>query len=679
MQNPLLEFTGLPPFSKLKPDYIVPAIDQLLLDSNSDINELLRDNDHYSWDNFVQPMENIQDRINKVWSPISHMNSVVNSNALREAYNTCLAKMTHFNTELSQNPDVFAAYQAIAHDNSFNQLTESQQKVINDALRDFRLSGIDLPEKQRQRFKDIKQQLSQLTSQFSDNVLDATQAWQKQITDKAVLAGLPDSSLAMARQTAKQNDKEGWVFTLEFPSYYAVITYADDRALRKEIHDAYVTRASEQGPHANKWDNSAIMDEIVALRHELANLLGFKNYAEYSLATKMASSPDKVLDFLNDLAERSKPMALKELDALREYARQNLHIDELQPWDIPYTSEKLRQHLYDISQEELKPYFPEQQVLKGLFSIVNQLYGLTIQECSGIDTWHRDVRFFEISDKNGNIRGQFFTDLYARPQKKGGAWMGECICRKKETKSIQTPVAYLNCNFSPPIGTEPALFTHNEVITLFHEFGHGLHHMLTQIDYPSVSGINGVPWDAVELPSQFMENWCWEKESIDLIAKHYKTNAALPEALFNKMIDAKNFQAGMQMLRQLEFALFDFRLHLEYEPTKGAEIQYLLDDVRRDVAVVKPAECNRFQHGFSHIFAGGYAAGYYSYKWAEVLSSDAFEKFEETGIFNPETGLQFLQSILEQGGSKDPMTLFVAFRGREPSINALLRHSGLAA
>jgi len=679
MQNPLLEFTGLPPFSNIKPDYIIPAIDQLLLDSNSDIDELINNNDHYTWDNFAQPMEEIQDRINKVWSPISHMNSVVNSNALRDAYNSCLAKMTQFHSELSQNPGVFAAYQAIANDSSFNQLTGPQQKVVNDTLRDFHLSGIDLPEQQQQRFKAIKQQLSKLTSQFSDNVLDATQAWQKPITDQAALAGLPDSALAMAKQTAAQNDKEGWLFTLEFPSYYAVITYADNRELRQEMHDAYVTRASDQGPHAGKWDNSAIMDEIVALRHELANLLGFKNYADYSLATKMASSPDKVLDFLNDLAERSKPMAQQELDAIKEYAQQKLNINELRPWDIPYTSEKLRQHLYAISQEELKPYFPEYQVLTGLFNVVKQLYGLTIQERKGIDTWHPDVRFFEINDKDGNVRGQFFTDLYARPQKKGGAWMGECICRKKQANAVQIPVAYLNCNFSPPIGDDPALFTHNEVITLFHEFGHGLHHMLTQIDYPSVSGINGVPWDAVELPSQFMENWCWEKESIDLIAKHYQTNAPLPDALFKKMIDAKNFQAGMQMLRQLEFALFDFRLHLEYEPAKETDIQHLLNDVRREVAVIEPADYNRFQHSFSHIFAGGYAAGYYSYKWAEVLSSDAFEKFEETGIFNPETGLQFLESILEQGGSKDPMTLFVEFRGREPSINALLRHSGLAA
>ncbi|NOZ53373.1 MAG: oligopeptidase A [Gammaproteobacteria bacterium] len=680
MQNPLLEFTGLPPFSQIQPNDIPPAIDQLLLDSNTDITELLNSNDDYSWDNFGQPMENIRDRINKIWSPVSHMNAVVNSEALRHAYNTCLTKMTHFNTELSQNPRVFTAYQRIADHDSFAQLTLAQQKVIDDTLRDFHLSGIDLPAQQQQRFKDIKQQLSKLTSKFSDNVLDATQAWKKQVTDQLELTGLPASAIAMAKQTAQQNDKEGWLFTLEFPSYYAVITYADNRSLRKEIHDAYVTRASEQGPYAGKWDNSTLMEEIVALRHELASLLGFNNYAEYSLATKMAASPNKVLDFLYDLAERSKDMAQKELDTVTDYARQTLHINDLQPWDIPYVSEKLRQHLYAISPEELKPYFPEHQVITGLFAVVKQLYGLSIQECTDIDTWHPDVRFFEISDREGNLRGQFFTDLYARPHKKGGAWMGECICRKKDANTIQIPVAYLNCNFSPPIGDEPALFTHNEVITLFHEFGHGLHHLLTQIDYPSVSGINGVPWDAVELPSQFMENWCWEKQSIDLTAKHYQSHTPLPHDTFKKMINAKNFQAGMQMLRQLEFALFDFKLHLEYPLNAGkTSIQYLLDNVRHEVAVVKPADYNRFQHSFSHIFAGGYAAGYYSYKWAEVLSADAFEKFKETGIFNQETGLQFLQAILEQGGARDPMTLFIAFRGREPSINALLRDSGLAA
>ena len=469
------------------------------------------------------------------------------------------------------------------------------------------------------------------------------------------------------------------MLTLDFPSYYAVMSYADDRELRKEMHDAYITRASDQGPDAGRWDNSKIMAEILALRHELALLLDFSNYAEYSLATKMADSTDKVIHFLHDLAARSKPYAEKDLDSVQQYARQHHNIETLQPWDIAYYSEKLRQHEYAITQEELKPYFPEPVVLGGLFEIVKRLYSLNIKQVDNVDTWHKDVKFFEISDDNNQVRGKFFIDLYARASKRGGAWMAECIGRKKQDHDIQTPVAYLTCNFSPPIGDKPALFTHNEVLTLFHEFGHGLHHMLTQVDYISVSGISGVAWDAVELPSQFMENFCWEKESIDLIARHYQSGESLPNDLFEKMTAAKNFQSGMQMVRQLEFALFDFRLHMEYDPAIGDQIQDTLNEVRQEVAVVTPASYNRFQHSFNHIFAGGYAAGYYSYKWAEVLSADAFAKFEETGIFNRQTGEEFLHAILEQGGSREPMELFVEFRGREPTIDALLRHSGIAA
>jgi oligopeptidase A len=679
MSNPLLEFQGLPPFSQIRPEHVESAIEQLLSESKQQIDQLATHIRDATWDNFIEPLENIQDRINKVWSPVSHLNAVMNNAALRTAYNNCLAKITEFHTELSQDKRIYNAYHAIKTGSEFVQLDIAQQKTINDALRDFHLSGIDLPAEKQQRFKAIKQQLSKLTSTFSDNVLDATNAWKKIITDEAQLAGLPDSAKAMAKQTAEHNQHSGWMLTLDFPSYYAVMSYADDRELRKEMHDAYVTRASDQGPDAGKWDNSEIMAEILALRHELALLLDFNNYAEYSLATKMADSTDRVIHFLHDLAARSRPYAQKDLDAVKQYARQHHNMETLQPWDIAYYSEKLRQHEYAITQEELKPYFPEPVVLGGLFEIVKRLYGLHIKQVDNVDSWHKDVKFFEISDDQNQVRGRFFIDLYARANKRGGAWMAECIGRKKQNHDIQTPVAYLTCNFSPPIGDNPALFTHNEVLTLFHEFGHGLHHMLTQVDYISVSGINGVAWDAVELPSQFMENFCWEKESIDLIARHYQSGESLPSDLFEKMTAAKNFQSGMQMVRQLEFALFDFRMHMEYDPAIGDRIQDTLNEVRQEVAVITPASYNRFQHSFTHIFAGGYAAGYYSYKWAEVLSADAFAKFEETGIFNRQTGEKFLHAILEQGGSREPMELFVEFRGREPTIDALLRHSGIAA
>lgn len=679
MSNSLLTFNNLPPFSSIKAEDVGPAIDQLLTESREAIDIILDKEDGYNWQNFIQPLENIKDRIDKVWSPVSHLNAVMNSDALRVAYNNALEKLTTFNTELSQDKRIYQGYHQIKESNDFSAYNPAQQKVITDALRDFHLAGIDLPEDKQKRFKEIKQRLSQLTSSFGDNVLDATHAWKKLVTDKSELSGLPDSTLSMLAQTAKQNDAQGWMLTLDFPCFYAVMSYADKRHIRKEMHDAYVTRASDQGPNAGEFDNTSLMEEILALRFELAQLLGLDNYAEYSLATKMAPSTDIVLSFLNDLAEKSRAYAESDLQEVKDYAKEHDNIDELQPWDTGYYSEKLRKHKYDITQETLKPYFPEPIVLQGLFDIVNKIFGLHIKQIDDVDVWHQDVKFFEISDEQGELRGKFYIDLYARPNKRGGAWMGECICRKKQSDMLQIPVAYLTCNFSPPVDGKPALFTHSEVTTLFHEFGHGLHHMLTQIDYTPVSGINGVAWDAVELPSQFMENFCWEKQSIDLIARHYETGDALPDDLFEKLIAAKNFQSALQMLRQLEFALFDFRIHLEYDPSQGARVQQILDDVRKHVAVIKPAEYNRFQHSFSHIFAGGYAAGYYSYKWAEVLSADAFAKFEETGIFNPATGKQFLQTILEKGGSREPMELFKDFREREPTIDALLKHNGIAA
>jgi len=680
MSNPLLEMSGLPPFSKIKVVHIEPAIDELLAENRSKLLKILSNDEPYSWDNLVTPIEEMEDHLGRVWSPISHMNSVVNSDELRDAYNNCLPKLSEYGTEMGQNVELYKAYQAIKDSAEFKKLDEAQKKIINNALRDFHLSGIDLPEEKKKRFRDIKQQLSKLTSKYEENVLDATQAWSKHITEKKQLAGLPDSALAMAKQAAEAKELEGWLFTLNFPSYYAVISYADDRVLREEIYQAYSTRASDQGPNAGEWDNSEIMQDILGLRHELALLLGYQNYAERSLVTKMAEDPDQVLSFLYDLAKRSQAMAKQELSELTGFARQEHDVADLSSWDIAYYGEKLRQHTFDFSEEDLKPYFPQTKVIPGMFAVVKRLYGISINEVDGVDVWHDDVRFYEIRDEKNELRGQFYLDLYARDKKRGGAWMDDCIGRKRNVDgSLQIPVAYLTCNLTQPIGDDPALFTHNEVTTLFHEFGHGLHHMLTKVEYIDVSGINGVAWDAVELPSQFMENWCWEREALDLIAAHYQTGDAIPEELFNKMYAAKNFQAGMQMVRQIEFSLFDFRMYYEYQPESEStgSIQRILDEVRSEVAVITPPSYNRFQHGFSHIFAGGYAAGYYSYKWAEVLSADAFSLFEEKGIFDSATGAAFLECVLEKGGIKEPMELFKKFRGREPEIDALLRHSGI--
>lgn len=679
MNNPLLQTSALPLFSQIKPEHIESAIDQLLAEARSVVEQHLQAAAEYTWENLIEPIENAEDRLSKAWSPVSHMNSVVNSDALRDAYNACLPKLSEYSTEMGQNERLFNAYQSITDSDTYATLDVAQQKIIQNALRDFRLSGIDLDAEKKQRYKEISQELSQLASKYEENLMDATNAWSKLIRDEDDLAGLPESALAVARQTAESHNEEGWMITLQFPSYSAVMTYADNRELRREHYEAFATRASDQGPHAGLYDNSEIMEKILALRHEKALLLGFKNFAELSLAKKMAEKPEEVTGFLEDLADRSWRQARKDLVELRQFAKQHYGIGDLQPWDIGYYSEKMRQHYYQLSQEAVKAYFPITRVLPGLFAVVEKLFGLNISEITGFDSWHPDVRFFEIHDKHGQLRGQFYTDLYARPKKRGGAWMDDCVSRKKSGDRIQTPVAYLTCNFTPPAGNDPALLTHDEVTTLFHEFGHGLHHMLTQIDHLGVSGINGVEWDAVELPSQFMENWCWEKEALALISGHYQTDESLPEHLFNKMLAARNFQSGMMMVRQLEFSLFDFRIHRDYDPKKGGRIYQTLEQVRDMVAVIKPPKFNRFAHSFSHIFAGGYAAGYYSYKWAEVLSSDAFSLFEEKGIFDQETGHAFLMNILEKGGSENAMDLFVRFRGRKPTIDALLRHNGIAA
>ena len=677
MTNPLLLNSTLPAFSRILPEHIEPAITQLLDEARAVVAQCLKTTTAYTWENLVEPIEAIEDKLSKAWSPVGHLNAVMNNEAWRDAYNACLPKLSDYSTEMGQNQALFNAYQIIANSPAFASLDNAQKRVINNALRDFRLSGIDLPPEKQQRYKEISQQLSKLSSEYEEHLLDATNAWSKLITDENELAGLPESALMQAQQTAEQSGEQGWMITLQFPSYLAIMTYADNRELRREHYQAFATRASELGNPA--WDNSQTMEQILALRHEMAQLLGFNHYAELSLATKMAEKPADVTRFLEDLAEKSLPQARKDLAELREFAKQLDSLEDLQAWDVSYYSEKMRQHAYQLSQEEVRQYFPITRVLTGMFAIVEKLFGLHIEEITAFDSWHKDARFFQIHDKNGTLRGQFFLDLYARAKKRGGAWMDDCVGRRRlNTGDVQIPVAYLVCNFTPPTGNDPALLTHDEVQTLFHEFGHGLHHMMTQVDYAAVSGISGVEWDAVELPSQFMENWCWEKEALALISGHYQTGEALPEALFHKMMAAKNFQAGMMMVRQLEFSLFDFKIHQAFEPTQGGRIYETLQAIRESVAVILPPEFNRFAHSFSHIFAGGYGAGYYSYKWAEVLSSDAFSLFEENGIFDRATGEAFLTHILEKGGSADALELFKNFRGREPKIDALLRHNGIS-
>ena len=682
MTNPLLESNYFPPFERIGAADVMPSLDQILEQNRIEIASLLQ-SPPIDW-SLVQRLETIDDRLNKAWSPVSHMNSVVNNDELRQAYNAALPKLSEYNTELGQNEDLFRAYKNLAESDVFESLDVGQQQLLNNALRDFRLSGIDLSGDDRVRYGELQKRLSELASQFSENVLDATQAWSKQFDSVEALFGLPESSLGLAAQTAEEKGQNGYVLTLDFPSYYGVMTYADNRELRQEVYQAYATRASDQGPNAGQWDNSSIINELLSLRHAIAQLLGFANYAEYSLATKMAENTDQVVDFLEDLAVKSVSKAGDELKELELFARDRDGLQSLESWDVGYYSEKLRQDRYALSQEELRPYFPIERVLNGMFDIVGRLFGISVQEIAPekfgierVEVWHADARLFEVS-RQGKKVGYFYLDLYARNNKRGGAWMDECRVRRRlDDGSLQLPVAYLVCNFNPPVAEQPALLTHNEVTTLFHEFGHGLHHLLTEVEWAGVSGINGVAWDAVELPSQFLENWCWQPEALSLISGHYQSEEALPAELLERMLAARDFQSGMMMVRQLEFALFDFVLHRDYSLEPLTDVQKVLDDIREQVAVVKVPEYNRFQNSFSHIFSGGYAAGYYSYKWAEVLAADAFSRFENEGVFNPQTGSEYLESILSKGGSSKPMTLFVDFMGREPQVDALLKQVGL--
>ena len=678
-QNPFLRDTELPDFPALQPQWVEPAFTELLANNRRAIAQLLDNVGEPTWQTLIEPLEELDNRLEKAWAPVGHLNGVTNTPEWRAAYEAVLPQLTEYGTELGQNRRLYEMYQKLANSVEYTRLNDAKRKVIDNALRDFRLSGVALEGAAKQRYGELRKLLADLATKFSNNVLDATQGWVKQVPDVDTLRGVPEAAVQMYRQTAQDRSLDGYVITLDAPSYLPVMQYAEDRDLRRELYEAYTTRASEQGPNAGRWDNSALMEQILAARHELARLLDFNNYADYSLATKMAENTDEVLDFLNDLAVRSRALAQQDYRELAAFAAQDLAIADLQAWDVPYASEKLRLARYALSQEELRPYFPAPKVIEGLFTIVGRLFGVQFVVDNTIATWHADVQVFNVQ-RDGNIIARCYLDLYARAGKRGGAWMDNCRSRRRSRDgSLQLPVAFLTCNFTPPSAAQPSLLTHSEVTTLFHEFGHGLHHMLTQIDVMPVSGINGVAWDAVELPSQFLENWCWEPDAIPLISGHYQTGEPLPQMLLDKMLAAKNFQSGLFMMRQLEFALFDFKLHRDYNAAQPQPIQQVLDEVRRAVAVYPLPAFNRFQHSFTHIFAGGYAAGYYSYKWAEVLSADAFAAFEEEGIFNRDTGQRFLHEILERGGAREPMALFVAFRGRKPAVDALLRHCGIGA
>ena len=694
MSNPLLDFSGLPRFTEIKNEHITPAIETLLKENRTVIEKVRADNHVPTWQTFVQPMVDANERLSRAWGQVSHLNAVMNSPQLREIYNENLPVITQFYAELSQDLLLFEKLKQLRASAEFDHLTSTRKKIIENELRDFRLGGAELPAEKKQRFLQIQEELSKLSSKFNDNLLDATNAYSLFIEDARTVAGIPIDVLQTAKDLAAADSRTGWKFTLHMPSYLPVMQYADNRNFREQMYRAYATRASEFDSQAGSdKDNMPLISRIMKLRQEEARMLGYDNYAEVSLATKMATSPQQVLDFLRKLAAKAKPYAERDLHALRQFAAEKLNLPKLEAWDLAYVSEKLREERYAFSDQEIKQYFPEDKVLAGMFKLVERLYGIRIVPAAAsrnIQCWHPDVKFFDINDANDQLIGQFYLDLYARPTKRGGAWMDDAITRRRidsqqiGKQAIQIPVAYLTCNFSAPVNMNgelrPALFTHNEVIVLFHEFGHGLHHLLTQVEDLSVSGINGVEWDAVELPSQFMENFCWEWGVLAEMTQHIDTKESLPRDLFDKMMKAKNFQSGLQMLRQIEFALFDMHVHFDFEPNGDRTVLQLLDDIRRDIAVIIPPDFNRFPNSFAHIFAGGYAAGYYSYKWAEVLSADAYSMFEETasdGVVNAATGSRFLEEILAMGGSRSALESFIAFRGREPELDALLRHNGM--
>lgn len=669
---------NLPQFSQINTDTIEPDLTQLLAHNRAAIEERIAQGGPFTWDNFIRPLEDLENQLHQFWAPISHLNAVVNTPALRKAYNACIPKLSDYSTALSHNKAYYNAVQSITSSDAFKDLDFAQQKVIEHEARDFKLAGVALPPEQKKMFAKLSKKLSQLTTKFEENILDATHGWTKLVTNEKELAGLPEFAVQVAADAAKKHDQKGWLFTLDTPSYLAVMMYADSHTLREAIYAAFVTRASDQGPDAGKWDNSEVIIEILKTRLAIAKLLGFNDYAEYSLTTKMVGKTQDVLTFLQQLTDASLEKAKSEFQELKAFAKAELGIDDLQAWDIAYASEKLRQSRYNISQEDLRPYFPEYKVLEGLFNIAKTLFNITIKPVPDADLWHDDATCFAVYDHQNHLISYFYLDLYARENKRGGAWMDDCRVRRQlNNGSHQTPVAFITCNFNAPIGDDPALLAHEDVLTLFHEFGHSLQHMLTKIDYADVSGINGVPWDAVEIASQFMENYTWEKDALTMVSEHYKTKKPLPDNLFNRMHKARNFQSALQMVRQLELSLFDFSLHMKFDPEAKNQVQQILNGVRDRVRVIPAPDYNRFQHSFSHIFAGGYAAGYYSYKWAEVMAHDAFSLFQENGIFDQATSEKFRTTFLEMGGAKEPLDLFVEFRGREPKVEALLIDSGI--
>jgi oligopeptidase A len=680
MTNPLLNIFSLPRFDLFHVEHVEPAIDYLLQESQRSVDNLVGSSLAPTWQNFIEPLESLDNSMERIWGSVSHLDAVKNSDEWHEVYAKCLEKVTSYSTNLGQNTGLFKKYKQLEQGKEYQEYCAAQKKVIENSLRNFRLSGIDLPEQQQQEFKAISLQLSQLTTAFANNILKSTQAWTKNITNVDNLAGIPETSLAMLKQLAEQKNLDGWLVTLDFPSYLAVITYAENRELRAEVYQAFATRSSERANNP-EFDNSDNIKQILKLRHQKALLLGFANYAELSLATKMVDTIEQVMSFILDLVERSREQAKQELATLKTFAKQKLlgggrQDAKLEPWDISFYAEQLKNETLNISQEKLRPYFPVKQCLDGMFTITKILFGVEVRERQGVNVWHEDVRFFDLFNNKNELIASFYLDLFARENKRGGAWMDTVATRwQPSTASLQLPVAYLVCNFTPAVSGKTACLTHNEVTTLFHEFGHGLHHMLTEMVHFEVSGINGVPWDAVELPSQFMENFCWTREGVDLISAHIKTGEVLPDELLQSLQKSRGFQSAMMMLHQLEFSLFDMSAHASYQPDDPQPVLEVSQQIREQVAVIFPPEYNRFPHSFSHIFAGGYAAGYFSYKWAEVLSTDAFSLFEEQGILNQLVGAKFKNTILAKGGSKHPIELFKTFRGREPNVDALLKYS----
>mgnify|MGYP002008700574 FL=1 len=673
-----MEKNNLPNFRDIDTENILSELNHLIESARSAIEEAIKKKT-FTYDSLVVLREEVEDNIDNFWSPISHLQAVCNEEALRKVYAEGLLEITKFHPEMDQDPDLFLAYEEIRDSKAFSDLSIPKQKAVTNAIKDFHLTGVNLSASEKAKLLELKSSLSTLSTTFSNNVLDSTQEWQKIITNVEDLSGVPKNALSLMSQAALQKDAEGYLVTLDIPTYLAIITHCDNRELRKELYLAYGTRSSKIGPGGERFDNTEIIYEVLEKRLDLAEVLGFKNYAEFSVSKKMAGSPEEVLSFLRELGRKAKPQAEEEMKLVESYAKNNHSLDEIEPWDVAYYSEKLKQDLFEISDELLRPFFPVPKVLAGMFEVARQLFEIDIKENNTLATWHDDVVTFDIK-QGGKVVASFYLDLYARENKRGGAWMAECRAKRIRLKGdLQKPVAFLTCNFSGPIGTNSALLSHQEVITLFHEFGHGLHHMLTKVEVASVSGINGVCWDAVELPSQFMENYCWESEALAFISGHNETQEPLPEDVLQKLTAAKNFNSALALVRQIEFALFDMRIHMEFDPDKEGQVANILSEVRDEVSVIKPPDVYSFENSFSHIFAGGYAAGYYSYKWSEVLSADAFSKFLESGIFNRQTGEKFLYSILEKGGSEDAGDLFLEFMGREPSIDALLKQSGISA